>query len=68
MSFVNDLAEDYTLSEDGLTWTFRLREGVMFTDGEALTASDVVFTFETAKTSQSSLDLTFPPRPPGWRR
>ena len=59
MSFVNDLAEDYTLSEDGLTWTFRLREGVMFTDGEALTASDVVFTFETAKTSQSSLDLTF---------
>lgn len=59
MSFVNDLAEDYTLSDDGLTWTFRLREGVKFTDGEALTASDVVFTFETAKTSQSSLDLTF---------
>ena len=34
-------------------------DDVKFTDGEALTASDVVFTFNTAKESQSSLDLTF---------
>lgn len=59
MSFANDLAVEYGLSEDGITWTFKLRDDVTFTDGEALTASDVVFTFNTAKKSQSSLDLTF---------
>lgn len=59
MTFANDLATAYSLSEDGLTWTFKLRDDVKFTDGEALTADDVVFTFQTAKESQSSLDLTF---------
>ena len=59
MSFQNDLATEYNLSEDGLVWTFKIRNDVKFTDGEALTASDVVFTFNTAKSSQSSLDLTF---------
>ncbi len=59
MSFRNDLATEYHLSEDGLVWTFKIRDDVKFTDGEALTASDVVFTFNTAKSSQSSLDLTF---------
>ena len=59
MTFSNDLATDYSLSEDGLTWTFHLRNDVHFTDGEPLTASDVVFTFLTAGKSQSSLDLTF---------
>ena len=59
MSFSNDLATGYNLSEDGLTWTFTLRDDAFFTDGEAVTASDVVFTFETAKAAQSSVDLTF---------
>ena len=59
MTFENDLATDYALSDDGLVWTFRLRDDVRFTDGEALTASDVVFTYETAKAAQSALDLTF---------
>ena len=59
MTFSDDLATDYSLSDDGLVWTFHLRNDVKFTDGEALTASDVVFTFMTAKQSQSSLDLTF---------
>lgn len=59
MSFANDLATEYSLSPDGMTWTFQLRDDVKFTDGEALTASDVAFTFNTAKESQSSLDLTF---------
>ena len=47
MTFSNDLATEYGLSEDGLTWTFTIRDDVKFTDGEPLTASDVVFTFET---------------------
>jgi len=59
MTFVNDLATDYSVSEDGLSWTFKIRDDVKFTDGEPLTASDVAFTFNTAKKSQSSLDLTF---------
>lgn len=59
MTFQNDLATDYELSSDGLTWSFHMREDAYFTDGEQVTASDVVFTFMTAKESQSSLDLTF---------
>lgn len=39
------LAEDWEGSEDGLTHTFRLREGVTWHDGEPLTADDVAFTF-----------------------
>lgn len=37
------LAESWDVSEDGLTWTFTLRSGVTFHNGDALTASDVVF-------------------------
>lgn len=59
MTFSNDLATDYSISDDGLTWTFTIRSDVTFTDGEPLTASDVAFTFNTAKKGQSSLDLTF---------
>lgn len=44
LAFVNDLATDYGCSEDGLTWTFHIREDVMFTDGVPLTAEDVAFT------------------------
>ncbi|RDW15025.1 ABC transporter substrate-binding protein [Oceanobacillus chungangensis] len=54
----NDLATDYNVSEDGKTWTVEIREDVKFSDGEALTADDVVFTFETAKTSGSVIDLS----------
>ena len=43
------LAESWTISEDGLTYTFTLREGVTFADGEALEAADVVFSFERLK-------------------
>lgn len=58
MRIVNDLAVDYSISEDGLTWVFTMREDAFFTDGEPVRASDVAFTFQTAKNSQSSLDLT----------
>jgi peptide/nickel transport system substrate-binding protein len=44
LNFVNDLAQDYWCSEDGLTWTFVIRDDVKFTDGVALTARDVAFT------------------------
>ncbi|MGG5811573.1 ABC transporter substrate-binding protein [Falsiroseomonas sp. CW058] len=37
------LAEGFTVSEDGRTFTFRIRQGVRFHSGNALTAADVVF-------------------------
>jgi peptide/nickel transport system substrate-binding protein len=43
------LATDWSLSEDGLTWTFTLREGVKWQDGQPLTGDDVVFSIEYAK-------------------
>lgn len=40
------LATEYSISEDGLTWTFQLREGVTFQNGDPLTAQDVVYSYE----------------------
>lgn len=53
-----DLATDYTVSEDGLIYIFHLRDDVKFSDGETVTAKDVVFTFETAKETGASVDLS----------
>ncbi|MEU5630509.1 ABC transporter substrate-binding protein [Streptomyces rishiriensis] len=50
------------ISDDRLTYTYTLREGVKFSDGEPLTAADVVFTYRTVldektnNTSRSELD------------
>jgi peptide/nickel transport system substrate-binding protein len=40
------LAESYTTSKDGLTWTFNLRPGVKFSNGMPLTPADVVFSIK----------------------
>jgi len=58
MSLVNDLATDYSVSDDGLTWTVKIRDDVKFTDGVPLTAKDVAFSFNTAAISAGYLDLT----------
>lgn len=41
------LATSWTISDDGLTYTFKLREGVKWHDGQPLTAADVKFTVES---------------------
>ena len=56
-----DLAESWETSEDGLTWTFKLHEGVLWHDGEELTAADVVYTFNTIQTSEEDI-APFRPR------
>ena len=53
-----DLATDYSVSEDGLVWTVKIREDVKFTDGEKLTASDVAFTYNNCVKNSTVNDLS----------
>lgn len=46
-AYVPAVASDSSVSEDGLTYTFPLREGVLFHNGQAVTPDDVVYSFET---------------------
>ena len=43
---VYGIAESHTMSEDGLVYTFKLRSGLVWSDGTPLTADDVVWTFQ----------------------
>ncbi len=44
------LAESYTVGEDGLSVTFDLKDGVSWHDGQPLTVDDIIWSIETAKT------------------
>jgi peptide/nickel transport system substrate-binding protein len=65
------LAESWTLSPDRRTWTFRLRRGVRWHDGQPFTAADVDFTLraiftEGVQTSYRDV-LTYQDRPIRWQ-
>jgi peptide/nickel transport system substrate-binding protein len=49
------LAREWSTSEDGLTWTFTLNEGVTFHDGQPLSATDVVWTFDRLRDPAAEL-------------
>lgn len=44
-----DVAESAEVSDDGLTWTFKIRSGITFHDGEPMTAEDVAFSINLYK-------------------
>ncbi len=59
--YVGRLAEDWEISDDALTYTFHLKEGIKFSDGSDFTAEDVVFTYQQVMDNQANnenVDLT----------
>lgn len=49
LEYIPNMAESYTISEDGLTFTFVLRKDMQWSDGQPLTAQDFKWTYDQAK-------------------
>jgi len=49
------LAESWDISDDGLVYTFHLRQGVKWHDGTELTSADVLFTFEAVQQEDNAI-------------
>ncbi|MCR5586348.1 MAG: peptide ABC transporter substrate-binding protein [Lachnospiraceae bacterium] len=52
-------AESYEVSEDGLTYTFTLRDGLKWSNGEALDASDFVYSWKRAAAPETAADYSY---------
>ncbi len=52
-SITGDLAESWTVSDDGLTFTFKIRQGVTFHDGTTLDAHDIAASYEHLRAPKS---------------
>lgn len=52
-------AESWSGSEDGKTWTFKIREGMMWSDGNPVTAADWIASFQNAVTPDFAWDFTW---------
>jgi peptide/nickel transport system substrate-binding protein len=59
--FIPDLAESYTVSPDGINYTFVIKKGLKFHNGDKITADDVIFTIEKIKDP-----IIKSPRKMGW--
>lgn len=53
-ALIGELAQSWTVSDDNLTYTFKLRPGVKFHSGNPLTAADVIYSFQRAITLNKS--------------
>lgn len=51
------LATGYTLSSDKLTWTFKLKQGVKFSSGQAMTSADVKFSLDKARATKGGWEF-----------
>ncbi len=58
---ITDLAESYSVSEDGLTYYFKIKEDAEFHDGTPVTADDIIFTIQ--KTQEPAIKS---PKRPNW--
>lgn len=54
-----ELAESYEMSEDGMTYTFTMRDGLKWSDGEALDASDVVYSWNRLADPNTGADYAY---------
>ena len=61
-SSLDDLTENYQISEDNKSWTITLKKDLVWSDGEPITANDVLFTIETIQDPINNLPLY-----PTWR-
>lgn len=62
MELEGDLAVEWSISDDGLSYTFSLRQDAYFTDGEKLDAGDVAFTINKCISDLISADLAYADR------
>lgn len=56
---VPELAESYEMSEDGMTYTFTLRDGLKWSDGEDLNAEDVVYSWNRLANPETGADYAY---------
>lgn len=54
-----NFADSYTLSEDGLTYTFTLKSGLKWSDGSDLTANDFVYSWKRAADPATAADYSY---------
>jgi peptide/nickel transport system substrate-binding protein len=53
-NFIGELATDWSVSNDGLVWTFNIRHGIKFNNGDPMTSADVKYSIERVQKEGSS--------------
>ena len=56
---VPELAEGYEMSEDGMTYTFTMKDGLLWSDGEVLDAHDVVYSWNRLADPNTAADYSY---------